>query len=151
MIPRDGRTGTHIFKQSWIGTDQYIVGLGTDPKDWTSICATAIIPEVGKKVPEPFTPCLYDLNITSDALSFKYKTPSGNKPETFKNWVGLWQGDAPSFDGTDCLKWEWVPGNQWDGTGFLNYTFLRGATYTIAYATGNKWQDICMYKTFTIE
>jgi hypothetical protein len=141
--------GAYTFNHVPIGTSEYIVCLGVAPGILTSICASCTIPSIDDEDEgKIFSPSLGKIEQYYGTILFNYITVKGNHPQNNRNWVGIWRNESPAFNGKGCLKREWVKNSQHKGQYFLNFRAKYDAIYTIAYATGKRWKDVCMYKTF---
>jgi hypothetical protein len=77
--------------------------------------------------------------VTGDSVGFAYKCITGNKPNTYGNWVGLWQsGDGSIPYDTEPLKIFQLPYNNPEGSYEFDGVTIMDVGYVVGYAVGPK-------------
>lgn len=146
-IAGNTQNGSFSFGDLEVQTKSYIVGFAVGP-NVSQICSTAFVPAAGSSW-QYFQTTLGVDYIGTDSLSVSYGTPTGNAPQTNQNWVGLWQGAAPSYTTAPVAKVN-IDNNNATGQAVINnYKFLRSTTYTIAYFMGSKQTMMAATYTFS--
>lgn len=119
----------------------YIVGLalGENP---SSVCATVFIPAMGDELIEGppaeqefFATTLALAELQSDHAIIRYALPKGSTPQSFGHWVGLWEGERITYDGSGLRLRNGVERQAAEGEVALVYSFRATTTYTVAYFT----------------
>ncbi len=77
------------------------------------------------------------LELTTSSVKVLYNTLSGYLPATYKNWLGVWQGQAIPYDAPTSLQQANITQDFNQGIVVLdNLTFSEYFTYTLIYFTG---------------
>jgi hypothetical protein len=172
-----GASGSDPFQSELIAGASYVLAYATgdnqipkpnkksDSNDspsasvFTSYCAYCVIvpnsngdkpPIEGAVIPKEDDKIQLDLtSLEPHALILKYKTQSKNRPKVYKNWIGLWEGEGFSLDGSRRLK-KWDISDDASSKRLVasDVTILANKTYTIVYATGSRDSDIAAYLVF---
>ncbi len=146
---------TSEFSVNFDGLDltenSYILGYSVGPLD-SNICTTAAIP---RNCSDPSKCKLFSTSVSlsfvgTTSLFVKYETPAGYRPESNRNWVGIWRGTTVPYD-SDPLKKDYVKGDENIGSvGINNIDLKRGTTYTVGYFMGKKQTFLAASHTFTV-
>jgi hypothetical protein len=124
--------GTSDTGTAWAGTVQFTPGQGLDG--------------------DPFVTTIDVAAAGADSLMATFSTPLGNVPSANGNWIGLWQGPMPTFDGTNMIKKVAITASTADGTQSMSgLTLLMNTTYSLVYAVGPKASDLAAWVTFTTQ
>jgi len=146
-IPGNTQNGSFSFGGLQVQIKSYVMGFAVGP-NVSQICSTAYVPAAGTDW-QYFQTMLNVQDLGTDSLTVNYSTPSGNMPQTNQNWVGLWQGDTPSYSNPPAAKVN-VDNNNAVGQAVINnYPFLRSTTYTVAYFMGSKQTMMASSYTFS--
>jgi hypothetical protein len=124
--------GTSDTGTAWAGTLQFTPGQGVDGA--------------------PFVTQI-DIQATgNDSVLAVFNTPMGNIPSSNGNWIGLWKGPQPTYDGSNRIKKVNVNvSTAQGGQSMSGLTLLMNTTYSLAYAVGPKDSDIAAWVTFTTQ
>ena len=124
--------GTSDTNKAWAATVQFTPGQGTEGVSFvTSIDVQAA---------------------GNNSLLAIFSTPLLNNPNANVNWVGLWEGTQPTYDGTNRLKKVTVTATvASDSQSMSGLTLLMNTTYSLAYGIGPKDSDIAAWVTFTTQ
>jgi len=124
--------GTSDTNKAWAATVQFTPGQGTEGVSFvTSIDVQAA---------------------GNNSLLAIFSTPLLNNPNANGNWVGLWEGTQPTYDGTNRLKKVTVTATvASDSQSMSGLTLLMNTTYSLAYGIGPKDSDIAAWVTFTTQ
>jgi hypothetical protein len=88
----------------------------------------------------------------NDSLNAAFKTPVGNVPSANGNWIGLWKGAMPTFDGANRIKKVDITVSTAEGFQSMSgLNLLMNTTYTLAYAVGPKDSDLAAWVTFVTQ
>ena len=88
----------------------------------------------------------------NDSLNANFKTPTGNVPNANGNWIGLWKGPMPTFDGTNRIKKVDISASTAEGFQSMSgLSLLMNTTYCLAYAVGPKDSDLAAWVTFVTQ
>lgn len=83
-------------------------------------------------------------SITGTTVSIEYDTLSGNMPNSYGNFVALWQNsDNIPWNQQEPLKKQSVPGNTKDGSFVFTDLALTTNSYIIGYSVGADLGNIC--------
>lgn len=124
--------GTSDTNKAWAGTLQFTPGQGTDGV--------------------PFVTQIDVSAAGADSLLASFNTPLLNNPNANGNWVGLWQGPQPTYDGSNRIKKVNVTATTAQGSQSMSgLGLLMGTTYSLAYAVGPKDSDIAAWVTFVTQ
>lgn len=137
------QAGSAVFQNLELNNRDYIIGLGVNNENDTSICATLAVP----KGFAPFTPLDNSLssirlqNQSSDSLIAGFNTPEYNTPSDNKNWVALFKGvfTANMYKGINVVKTTMISDNTNDGAVAMNDIpggLIRMKQYTLIYGMG---------------
>jgi len=101
------------------------------------------------------TPFVTSVNVQAagnDSLLALFSTPVLNNPNVNENWIGLWQGTQPTYDGSNRIKKVTVTSTiASDSQSMSGLTLTMNTTYCLAYAVGPKDSDIAAWVTFTTQ
>lgn len=124
--------GTSDTGTAWAGTVQFTPGMGLQ--------GISFVTQI-------------DLVATgADSLLALFKSPLGNNPNANGNWIGLWQGPQPAYDGANLIKKVNVTVSTAEGSQSMSgLTLLMNTTYSLAYAVGPKASDIAAWVTFVTQ
>jgi len=128
----------------------YTVAYGTSASG-TAYCATVLLTELGK----PGNPFAIGLDLPwvgDDSLVASFSTPAGNQPHDYGNWLGLWEGQVATYDGSNRIKKVAIDDNVSSGAQLMNDLTLKIKTlYTLGYGCGPKDTDLAATLTFQTE
>lgn len=149
VIAKDDPTGDQVF-QVELQRKPYIVGYATS--DTGTAWAATLQFNPGDKEGKPFVTSI-DLQATgNDSLLAIFQTPKLNVPSANKNWIGLWLGTQPTWDGTNRLKKVDVESSSDTGSQPMSgLKLLMSTTYCLAYAVGPKDSDLAAWVTFVTQ
>ncbi|HEV7881028.1 hypothetical protein [Bradyrhizobium sp.] len=137
--PVSGNTqsGSTPFSGLEVQTKDYIIGYAVGP-NVSNICSWVSIP-AGSGTPTTYQTSVWTTpdGVLPDVVLVYYDTPVGNQPQTNNQWIGIWQGAAPSYTVAPLAQTP-VGNNNATGQVALSVTLLRGTTYSLAYFTGQK-------------
>lgn len=91
---------------------------------------------VGLTATTLFTTTLKIQNVSADTVDLDYATMPGNMPNTYGNFLAIWQNTASIPWNTDPLKTFSVPTNTPAGSATFGGLNLNNNSYIIGYATG---------------
>lgn len=75
--------------------------------------------------------------VTTNSLRVYYSTLPGYRPNKYQNWVGLWQGYATPYNGSEPLGTALIDKDFTEGYVTINNVSLSNQlTYTLVYFTG---------------
>lgn len=147
QIPGNTQSGSFSFPGLQVQIKSYVMGYAVGP-NVSQICSTAYVPASGTDW-QYFQSMLSVQDLGTDSVTINYQTPSGNQPQTNGNWVGLWQGEVPSYTNPPAAKTNVDNNNAVGQATINNYPFLRGTTYTVAYFMGSKQTMMAASYTFS--
>jgi len=141
-IPNNTPTGSLAFDGLLTTNNDYILGYSVGPEKapadgqkWGNICSTAYVPPQGSEPPpdEYFQTKISIRHIGSTSLAVQFNTPSGYKPQTNKNWMGLWRGETASYVNPPDYSTPITVDANFGTAAFNNINIGRGLTYTVGY------------------
>lgn len=92
------------------------------------------------------------VNVYPNSLTFTYRTLAGYLPVTYRNWFGIWKGEASPYNPFPPLGTGKPDTDANMGTGAINNIKLEsGQTYTLIYFTGEQLSDAAAMITFSIQ
>lgn len=80
-------------------------------------------------------------NFTSDTVAVKYSGLPGNQPETYANYVAIWESTVIPW-GVNPIKEVKIPNNAMSGTVVISGLTITMSTYIIGYSIGAEFSDI---------
>ena len=129
----------------------YVVGYGTSDTGTAWAGTLQFTPGQGVEG-VPFVTQIDVQAVGNDSLLAVFNTPLGNNPGANGNWIGLWKGPQPTFDGTNRIKKVNVTVTTAQGsTQMSGLTLLMNTVYSLAYAVGPKDSDLAAWVTFTTQ
>lgn len=135
-------TGSQPFTGLDVQSKPYIVGYGTGA-DLTSVCSTVIFLPGGEI--STFETTISVESVFTDFITVRFDTPSGNRPKTNNNWIGVWEGTQPAFNCSDYKVKQRVTVDRSRDVEALSFPVRTDTDYTIAYGTGSGCSDIAAY------
>ncbi len=97
----------------------------------------------------PFSNSLSLATYSANSLVANYVTAPGNIPSEYKNWIGLWAGEASALTSNSILARTAVSQQSNQSSQALTGISLEyDSTYTLAYANGERDCDISIALTF---
>lgn len=147
LIELNTQDGSFVFQlKEGINNKDYIIGLGINRNDSTSICSTIIIPKGQERyIPvsdsNAFVSSVNIVQIGANSLIAAYKTPDFNLPEINKNWVALFRGHftANTYKGINLVRKQSISGNLNEGMIAMNNIdggLAANQYYTLVYGMG---------------
>jgi hypothetical protein len=147
-VPTNTQYGSMNFGGLTVQTKSYIVGYAVGP-NVANICSWVYIPMVGQPSETFQTSIAVPPNgIFPDFVQVTYNTPVGNAPQTNNQWVGIWQGIAPSYT-VPPLGQVTVGNNNATGQVSIAVPLLRGTTYCLGYFMGQKQTTLAASYNFS--
>jgi hypothetical protein len=144
-IQNNTQAGEILFKTLPVQKQPYIIGYAVGLAVAT-VCSSVSIAADGTT--SAFQTSVNVLNGTSQMVSVAYNTPPGNQPERSGQWIGLWQGPAPSYT-TPPVASVQINSNNSAGSIALQATILAGATYSLGYFMAKGQTTLAASCTFT--
>ncbi|MFC6296597.1 hypothetical protein GNF76_08245 [Pseudomonas sp. CCM 7893] len=136
-VPTNSQSGSMDFSGLQVQNKPYIIGYATGP-DVTQICSWVLVPAgMGPNTTFQTSISVPPGGIQPDVVLVSYDTPVGNQPQSAGQWLGIWQGSAPSYTVTPLSKVAIGNNNATSQIG-LPVTLLRGTSYCIGYFMGPK-------------
>ena len=149
-ITKNQPTGDQIFEFP-IQRKPYVIGYGTSDTASAWVGTVQFTPG-GGMAGVPFVTVIDVMATGADSLLATFKTPLGNNPSANGNWVGLWQGPQPTFDGANMIKKVNVTASTAEGSQSMSgLTLLMNTTYSLVYAVGPKASDLAAWVTFVTQ
>jgi hypothetical protein len=88
----------------------------------------------------------------ADALVVTVRGLLGNIPNSYQNWLGLWEGEIVPHEKEGCLVRVPVKSRQSNFTQLMGSLPLKfDSPYTVVYGVGPNWTDIAAALTFQTE
>jgi hypothetical protein len=132
-ISTDDQVGdVHI--RHGLGANYYSVTYQTGPD--TTMCALAEVKLAKQRTVAP--PTFVEMgiqNVSGAGIQILYNTLPGYLPNSYKNWIGLWQGFALPYNPTSPLARQSVPTDASQGSVKIPYAFGL-YDYTLVYFAG---------------
>lgn len=150
-IPQDGQSGSLVLSGLAVQTKSYIVGYGVGAA-MTTIAASAVVYVGGQTAPNASGACvaLGLASVGTDSLVVHYQTLAGYRPLTYKNWLGLWQGEASPYSSGRPQAIGKPDQDVSEGDIALNGLSLPfDTTFTLAYFTGPDQTEAAALLTFS--
>lgn len=124
--------------------NSYIIGYSVGPTKATTegqkfgnICSTGYIPPVGQGGDYAYFQSNLVLQyIGTTSVAVQFNTPTGYRPATNKNWMGMWRSSTASFNNPPDYSAPITLDSNTGTAAFNNVTIARGQTYTVAYFMG---------------
>lgn len=146
-IQSNSTDGTQSFAGNLDKNLTYVVGYSTSAAT-TTVCSTLTF-YPGRTDGEAFSTQIHPVYVGADSITVGFQTPTGNLPATNGNWVGIWGGDTPIYDGSGMLAKTKVAADDSQGTVAINgIPLLRSMIYTVGYFIGESNSDLAA--TFTM-
>lgn len=136
-VPTNTQSGSMDFSGLQVQAKAYTIGYATGP-NVSNICSWVSIPAgMGPNTTFQTSISVPPNGIQPDVVLVSYDTPVGNQPQTAGQWLGIWQGSAPSYTVPPLAKVAISNNNSTSQIG-LAVTLLRGTSYCIGYFMGAK-------------
>jgi hypothetical protein len=136
-VPTNTQNGSMDFGGLAVQSKAYTIGYAVGP-NVSNICSWVSIP-AGTGPNTTFQSSVWTTpdGILPDIVLVHYDTPVGNQPQTNSQWIGIWQGSAPSYTTAPLAKVAINNNNATSQIG-LPVTLLRSTTYCLGYFMGQK-------------
>ena len=133
-----------------IASGPHVLGYTVGPTPDT--VAAAIVLYIDGKSSPPFSTTIGLVAASSNSVVVNYRTPYNYRPESYGNWIGLFDGgDAPFIRPSVPDRIVKVSGNAPEGELALNgLELVRGRPYTLVYYTGPDPTEAACALTFTV-
>jgi hypothetical protein len=136
-VSTNTQNGSMDFSDLEVQAKAYVIGYAVG-SNVANICSwVSIPPGTGSTTTYQSSVWTTPDGVLPDVVLVHYDTPVGNQPQTNSQWIGIWQGAAPSYT-TPPLAQTPVGNNNATGQVGLAVTLLRGTTYSLAYFMGQK-------------
>ncbi|MET3132786.1 hypothetical protein AAKU55_003066 [Oxalobacteraceae bacterium GrIS 1.11] len=136
-VPTNTQNGSMDFDDLQVQNKAYTIGYATGP-NVSNICSWVSIPAgMGPNTTFQTSLSVPPNGIQPDVVLVAYDTPVGNQPQTAGQWIGIWQGSAPSYT-VAPLAQVTVSNNNATSQIALEVTLLRGTSYCLGYFMGAK-------------
>jgi len=150
-IESNDPNGQQILGNLSLQRKPYVLGYALN-KEPESICASVQFSPEKTPVGSPGIPFSNVISLaaySANSLIINYQTPPGNIPSQYRNWIGLWPGEATALsENTLLMRTPITQQSNIASQAMTGITLAYKSIYTVGYASGEKLTDLSTTLTF---